>query len=129
MKHILVVDDNKSNLMMAKMTLQEDYKVTAVPMGAQALKFLESNTCDILLLDIDMPQMDGFEVLAKMKEMNLPKEPIVLFLTANNQPDVLEKCIDDGGMDVVLKPFVQKVLKSRISYLLELADYRAAENV
>ena len=50
MKHILVVDDNKTNLMTAKAALQEQYKVTAVLMGAQALKFLESNTCDLILL-------------------------------------------------------------------------------
>ena len=71
MKHILVVDDNKTNLMTAKAALQEQYKVTAVLMGVHALKFLESNMCDLILLDIDMPQMDGFEVLARIKEMQL----------------------------------------------------------
>lgn len=124
MKHILVVDDNKTNLMTAKAALQEQYKVTAVLMGAQALKFLESNTCDLILLDIDMPQMDGFEVLARIKEMQLENEPPVLFLTANMEPAMLEQCIASGGMDVVLKPFVHKVLLSRISYILELMEYR-----
>lgn len=127
MKHILVVDDNKTNLMTAKAALQEQYKVTAVLMGAQALKFLESNTCDLILLDIDMPQMDGFEVLARIKEMQLENEPPVLFLTANMEPAMLEQCITSGGMDVVLKPFVHKVLLSRISYILELMEYRTGE--
>lgn len=127
MKHILVVDDNKTNLMTAKAALQEQYKVTAVLMGVQALKFLESNMCDLILLDIDMPQMDGFEVLARIKEMQLENEPPVLFLTANMEPAMLEQCITSGGMDVVLKPFVHKVLLSRISYILELMEYRRGE--
>ncbi len=127
MKHILVVDDNKTNLMTAKAALQEQYKVTAVLMGVQALKFLESNMCDLILLDIDMPQMDGFEVLACIKEMQLENEPPVLFLTANMEPAMLEQCITSGGMDVVLKPFVHKVLLSRISYILELMEYRRGE--
>ena len=74
-----------------------------------------------------MPQMDGFEVLARIKEMQLENEPPVLFLTANMEPAMLEQCITSGGMDVVLKPFVHKVLLSRISYILELMEYRTGE--
>lgn len=124
MKHILVVDDNKTNLMMAKAALQADYKVTAVPMGAQALKFLEANTCDLILLDIDMPQMDGFDVFAAIKEMHLSEEPPVVFLTANTEPAMIARCIDEGGMDVVDKPFVRNILLARVGYILELMDYR-----
>jgi len=124
MKHILVVDDNKTNLISAKTVLSDEYKVTAVTMGAQALKFLENNTCDLVLLDIDMPEMDGFEVLKRMKEMNLPKEPPVLFLTGNTEAEILSRCIDDGGMDVLEKPFVRSVLLNRIAILFELLEYR-----
>lgn len=124
MKHILIVDDNKTNLVSAKAALSEEYKVTAVLMGQQALKYLESNECDLVLLDIDMPEMDGFEVLHRIKEMNLPKEPPVLFLTGNTQADVISRCIREGGMDVVDKPFVKEILLNRISYILELIEYR-----
>ena len=125
MKHILVVDDNKTNLISAKTVLAEQYKVTAVTMGSQALKFLENNTCDLILLDVDMPEMDGFEVLKQIKERNLENEPPVLFLTGNTGADTLARCIDDGGMDVLEKPFVKSVLLNRISLLFELIEYRS----
>jgi putative two-component system response regulator len=124
MKHVLVVDDNKTNLISAKNVLAEQYKVTAVTMGAQALKFLEANTCDIILLDVDMPQMDGFEVIRKIKEMKLVQEPPVLFLTGNTDPETISRCIDEGGMDVVDKPFVKAILLNRIQFILELVEYR-----
>lgn len=124
MKNILIVDDNKLNLMAAKMTLDPLYKVTAVSMGAQALQYLESNSCDLVLLDIDMPDMDGFEVLEKMKEMNLQQLPPVIFLTANTDPETITRCMDEGGMEIIDKPFVKKVLLTRIANLLELTDYR-----
>lgn len=124
MKHILIVDDNKTNLIAAKTVLSEIYKVTAVTMGAQALKFLENNSCDMILLDIDMPEMDGFEVLAKIKEKNMEKEPPVLFLTGNTEAGILSRCIDDGGMDVLEKPFVRSVLLNRVALLFELLEYR-----
>ena len=124
MKSILVVDDNKTNLISAKSVLSEHYKVTAVTMGAQALKFLESNTPDLILLDVDMPEMDGFEVIRKVQAMNLEKEPPVLFLTGNTQSEILEKCITEGGFDVMEKPFVSGVLLNRIALIFELMDYR-----
>lgn len=124
MKHILIVDDNKTNLIAAKTVLSETYKVTAVTMGAQALRFLENNTCDMILLDVDMPEMDGFEVLRQMKERHLEKEPPVLFLTGNTDADTLGRCIADGGMDVLEKPFVSNVLLNRIALLFEVLESR-----
>lgn len=124
MKHILIVDDNKTNLIAAKAVLSEFYKITAVTMGAQALKFLENNTCDMILLDIDMPEMDGFEVLKNIKDRQMEKEPPVLFLTGNLDADILSRCVEDGGMDVLEKPFIKSVLLNRIALLFELIDFR-----
>ncbi len=124
MKSILVVDDNRINLVSAKNVLSEEYKVIAVTMGAQALKYLEGNTPDLILLDIDMPEMDGFEVIKRIKEMKLTKEPPILFLTGNTQAEILERCITEGGFDVMEKPFVSNVLLNRISLIFELMDYR-----
>ncbi len=129
MKHILVVDDNKTNLVSAKTALDGLYKVTAVTAGAQALKFLEKNTCDLILLDLNMPEMDGFEVLAQIKQREkagtLPTRNIpVLFLTADNDAEVWNRCIEEGAMDVIEKPFVKNILLSRIGYLLELMELR-----
>ena len=124
MKTILVVDDNKTNLMSAKTVLSEDYKVIAVTQGAQALKYLETNKCDLILLDIDMPEMNGFEVLEAIKAMHPASDVPVLFITGNTDPETVSKAIESGGMDVVLKPFVKAILLSRIAYLLELTELR-----
>ena len=56
MKNILVVDDNKTNLMSAKAVLSEKYKITAVTQAAQGLRYLQNNTCDLILLDVEMPE-------------------------------------------------------------------------
>lgn len=67
MYHILIVDDDKLNLTVARNALSGTYKVTAVISGEQALHFLQNNICDLILLDINMPEMDGFEVMTKIR--------------------------------------------------------------
>ncbi|MGN0665671.1 MAG: diguanylate cyclase domain-containing protein [Huintestinicola sp.] len=124
MKHILIVDDNKTNLVSARSVLSDIYKVTAVTMGAHALKFLENNTCDLILLDINMPEMDGFEVLRRIKadekNCNIP----VIFLTADNDAETESRCLEEGALDFIAKPFVAAVMRSRISRILESEDMK-----
>lgn len=124
MKHILIVDDNKANLTSAKMALSDMYKTTAVVSGMQALKFLEKNIPDIILLDINMPEMDGFEVMEKMQEIpdcsNIP----IIFLTADNDVETEQKCLDAGALDFIAKPFVPGIMRSRIGRILEIEDLR-----
>ncbi len=124
MKHILVVDDNKTNLVSAKTALEGQYKVTAVTAGVQALKFLEKNSCDLILLDLNMPEMDGFEVLAEIMHQERTKDIPVLFLTADNDAEEWDKCIAEGAMDIMQKPFVKSVMLARIGYILELMELR-----
>ncbi|MBQ9142564.1 MAG: diguanylate cyclase [Lachnospiraceae bacterium] len=124
MKHILLVDDNKMNLNMARIVLCNDYKITAVMKGSQALTFLENNTCDIVLLDINMPEMDGFEVLEKIRKIEHCKNIPVIFLTADNNAATETKCFEVGAVDFIAKPFVPEVVRSRISRSLELEELR-----
>ncbi len=124
MKHILIVDDNKTNLASARSVLSNIYKVTAVTMGTQALKFLESNTCDLILLDINMPEMDGFEVMKKIGENEACKDIPIIFLTADNDTETESRCLEAGAVDFIAKPFVPVVMMSRISRILEMADMR-----
>lgn len=126
MKHILIVDDNKTNLVMAKEALSDIYKITAVTMGTQAIRFLENNTCDLILLDINMPEMDGFEVMGKIKEMEFAKDIPIIFLTADNDAAVESKCLEEGAQDFIAKPFVKQVMRSRIGRTLELEELRAS---
>lgn len=124
MKHILIVDDNKANLTSAKAALSDIYKITAVTSGAQTLKFLEKNIPDLILLDINMPEMDGFEVMEKIKNnadcCNIP----IIFLTADNDAFTETKCLESGALDFIAKPFVPAVMRSRIGRILELEDLR-----
>ena len=124
MKHILVVDDNKVNLVSAKNLLSGNYKVTAVTMGAQALKFLENNVVDLILLDKNMPEMDGFEVMAKLQEREKTKNIPIVFLTADSDAGIESRCIREGAFDFIAKPFVPEVMLSRIEKVIELDELR-----
>lgn len=124
MKHILIVDDNKTNLVSAKNALAEDYKVTAVTSGEQALRFLNKNMPDLILLDINMPEMDGFEVLEHIKNNSECSHIPVIFLTGDNDPVTETRCLESGAQDFVVKPFVPTVMRSRIARILELEELR-----
>lgn len=124
MKHILIVDDNKMNLVSAKNALAEDYKVTAVTSGAQALKFLENNQPDLILLDINMPEMDGFEVMNKISAREEWSNIPIVFLTADTESETESRCLEAGAMDFIAKPFVPVVMCSRIARILELEELR-----
>ena len=124
MYHLLIVDDDKTNLSAAKNALSDAYKITAVTSGEQALKFLKNNVCDLILLDINMPEMDGFEVMEKIKANPERADIPIIFLTADNDPQTESRCLEKGAMDFITKPFVLNVMLSRISRLLELEALR-----
>lgn len=124
MKTILVVDDNKTNLSAAKAALADLYKVIAVVSGEQALTYLNNYTPDLILLDINMPEMDGFEVMEKIKAMEMKKDIPIIFLTADNDADTENKCLKLGALDFIAKPFVTSVMRARIARILELEDLR-----
>ena len=124
MKSILVVDDDKMNLATARKVLSEDYKVIPVVRGEQALSYLKSGICDIILLDINMPEMDGFQILEKIREMEHCKDIPVIFLTADNDTETETRCFKEGAIDFIAKPFVPAVMRSRIGRALELEELR-----
>ena len=124
MKSILVVDDDKMNLATARKVLSEEYKVIPVMRGAQALTYLETGDCDMILLDINMPEMDGFEVLQKIREKEHCKNIPVIFLTADSDTDTETRCFKAGAIDFITKPFVPAVMRSRIGRALELEELR-----
>lgn len=123
MKHILIVDDNKVNLASAKKVLSGLYRVTAVTSGAQTLKFLEKNSCDMILLDINMPEMDGFQTMERIKS-EVADPPPIIFLTADNDEHTESCCLKVGAMDFITKPFSETVMLSRIGRILEYEDMR-----
>ena len=85
MKTIFIVDDNDTNLMIAKTALDGAYKSFALPSAAKMFKLAEKIIPDLILLDIDMPEMDGFEAMEIMKSDARLKSIPVVFLTAKNE--------------------------------------------
>jgi len=124
MKHILIVDDNKTNLTLAKNELSKEYQVTPVISGFQALQFLEKRPTDLILLDISMPEMDGRETMRRIRANREWAKIPIIFLTADNSPETEAQCLSDGADDFIAKPFVPQVMQSRVSRILELTDLR-----
>lgn len=124
MKSILVVDDDKMNLAAARKVLSEEYKVIPAMKGTQALAYLENGDCDMILLDINMPEMNGFELLEKIREMEQCKNTPVIFLTADKDAETETRCFKEGAIDFIAKPFVPEVMRSRIGRALELEELR-----
>ena len=124
-KIILVVDDDKTNLMLAQKILLPDYRIAATNSGKAALKYLENNRPDLILLDINMPEMDGFEVMTQILQNEETASIPIIFLTADNQAETEIRCFQMGAMDFVGKPFIPDVLLSRVSKTIELEQYRS----
>ena len=120
MKKILVVDDNSVCLSLAKSMLSDMYNISAVLSGEQAVKFLEKKDCDLILLDINMPEMSGFETLKRLKENPLTAQIPIIFLTSDSDPETEKRCFEMGAYDFIVKPFQKATLRSRVSRTLDL---------
>lgn len=124
MEHvILVVDDDKNNLMLAQKIFGKKYRIAAATSGVAAFKYLEKNIPDLILLDINMPEMDGFEIMERLQGNEIYKQIPVIFLTADDDSETETRCFRAGAHDFVRKPFVADVALSRINRVLELEDY------
>ena len=124
-KIILVVDDDTTSLKLAQKILEQEYRVAIANRGELVFSYLEKNIPNLILLDLNMPEMDGFEVMEKLQENKKFREIPVMFLTANQDSITEGKCLEKGAIDFVNKPFVPLVLKSRVKRILELYSYRA----
>ena len=123
-KTILVVDDDKSNLMIAQKFLADDYRVAVVNSGERAFLYLENNEPSLILLDIQMPEMDGFEVIRRLQENSKWCKIPVIFLTADRTPETEEECFRMGAVDYIGKPFIPAIMQQRVKRTIELEDYR-----
>ncbi len=124
MKHILIADDDLINLTLAKAALSKNFMITGVTSGRQAIESLKNNKYDLILLDISMPELDGFEVMKKIRENTKLADIPIIFLTADNNPQTESHCLQAGAADFIKKPFVQDVMLSRINNIIELHDLK-----
>jgi DNA-binding response OmpR family regulator len=119
--YILVVDDNHENLKVVGNYLKEkNYKIALATDGESAMKILENNKIDLILLDIMMPGMDGFEVCRLLKEKEETKEIPIIFLTARNETEDIIKGFELGGVDYISKPFNKEELFARVNNHIQL---------
>ena len=119
---VVVVDDDVSNLKMAGTILSRHHmRVTALRSGRALLEYVRENRPDLILLDVRMPEMDGFETMRRLKLQMVPGQEIpVIFLTADENAESETKGLELGAMDFIKKPFVPEVLSLRVKHIIEL---------
>lgn len=122
---ILVVDDNPQNVQVLAKTLeQENYELAVAMTGKDALDFAAAEEPDLILLDVMMPEMDGYEVCRILKNSTASANVPVIFLTAKREPDDIVKGFDAGGVDYIIKPFNAHELLARVKTHVELSQAR-----
>lgn len=122
-KHIVIVEDDVSNLKFLEKILKPYYKLNLLISGAQALRFLEKNIPDLILLDINMPDMDGYETLSRIKKDNkLDNIPVILISELDNINDDF-RGFELGAVDVVSKHIPQLII-NRVKLHLEITEYK-----
>lgn len=116
-RRILVVDDDSMNLVRTKMILGKYYEVLLAESGIEALDKLKNEKVDLVLLDIEMPKMNGMEVFEHMKKssINIP----VIFLTASGDEDDVMSAIKLGAVNYLKKPFMPQELMKRVAQELQ----------
>ena len=118
---ILVVDDDATNLRMANQILAaEKMRVSSAKSGEQALEFLKGNRPDLILLDVHMTGIDGFETIARIKAEPSTAEIPIILLTADDDRETETKALRAGAMDFIKKPFIPDVLILRVTHTVEL---------
>ena len=117
LKRVLVVDDDDMNLMRTKKILGYEYDVFFASSGVEALDTMKREKMDLVLLDIEMPRMNGFETFERMKEF--AADTPVIFLTASGQEDDVVSAIRLGAVNYLKKPFPPQELLLRVSQELE----------
>ncbi|MEZ4528435.1 MAG: response regulator [Desulfobacterales bacterium] len=124
---VLIVDDNPENLRLLAGLLQiHRYQVAIVKSGTKALRFVTSHKPELILLDIMMPEMDGFEVCLRLKSEPSTRDIPVIFLSALADPSVITKGFDVGGVDYITKPFHREEVLSRVRLHLKLKQMQDA---
>jgi len=124
--NILLVDDRRENLLALEGILKSlDQNLVHAMSGAQALKFLLRNDAAVILLDVEMPDMDGFQAATLIREREKTRHTPIIFLTAISKSDVhVSQGYSLGGVDYIFKPFVPDVLKSKVAAFVDMFKQR-----
>jgi diguanylate cyclase (GGDEF)-like protein len=126
-KKIIVVDDNIENLTVLKDILKENYEVYTIPSAAKMFDLLEHIIPDLILLDVEMPEMNGYDAAKKLKCIEKYKSIPFMFLTIRDDIKSEMDGLDLGAIDYIHKPFVSPLLLQRINTNFSLMDYQKLE--
>ena len=119
-KKILVVDDTPANIAMLMEVLKSEYRVVPARDGERALKVAQSdNPPEMILLDIMMPEMDGFEVCRRLKEDEKTKNIPVIFVTGKTESDDVDRGMQLGAVDFIIKPIEPQVVLDKVKTHME----------
>ena len=121
-KNILLVDSNITNIDILIKLLGDKYDLFVSLNGKDALNIVQTNHIDLILLDIMMPHINGYEVCNTLKLDDRTKDIPIIFITARNDEDSIEKAYDAGGIDYITKPFKPKELLARVQTVITLQN-------
>ncbi|MDR0316369.1 MAG: response regulator [Treponema sp.] len=119
LKTIFVVDDSDTNLATAEEALEQHYTVMTLPSAAKMFVLLEKIKPELILLDIEMPEMNGFEALQRLKSNDVYMKIPVIFLTGSNDAAIKAQGFEMGVVDFITKPFSPSVLQNRVREVTE----------
>ena len=123
MGRILIIDDVEANRFVLRNIIADmGHQPVLAENGIQGLKIMERISPDLILLDISMPQMDGFEFADSLKQDIKTRHIPIIFISAMDEPQDIVKGFEAGGADYVTKPFIQEVVKSRVEVHLKMAE-------
>lgn len=124
---VLIVDDNPVNIDLLVNTLKYDYRLGVAKNGPKALEYADKHIPDLILLDIVMPGMSGYEVCTRLKSAAKTKDIPVIFITAMSEPDHKARGFEVGALDYITKPFYAAEVKARVKTHLALKEVRDCE--
>lgn len=123
-RHIVIVDDEPVNLELAERALAGKYKITKLISGVQLMTLLTRLQPDMILLDVQMPDMNGYEVIIQIMANPKTKDIPVIFLTGQDSLASEKKCLMLGAKDFIRKPFDSDIMLVRVDTQMELYQYR-----
>jgi len=117
---ILIVDDMSTNLMMLSDILKDDYNIKISKTGEKAIELCKNLDIDLVLLDIEMPLMNGYEVCKNLKNYEKTKNIPIIFVSAKNSEEDEEYGLNLGAIDYISKPFSKVIIKARVKNQIKL---------
>jgi diguanylate cyclase (GGDEF)-like protein len=121
---VLIVDDMPTNIEILDGILNSEYVILFATNGKDALEIASQQTPDLILLDVIMPDMDGFQVCTELRSQEKTKDIPIIFVTANNQEEDESRGFAEGVVDYITKPVRASIVKARVNNHLELKRYR-----